>query len=44
MLLEDYEDLGNHSTKAIGKTSLFAIAQVILPIDFQSVLSTWFSI
>ena len=25
---EDYEDLGNHSTEAMGKTSLFSIAQV----------------
>ena len=26
---EDYEDLGNHSTDAMGETSLFSIAQVI---------------
>jgi len=44
ILSEDYEDLGNHSTEAMGETGLFAIAQVILPIDFQFVLSTWFSI
>ena len=25
---EDYEDLGNHSTEAMGETSLFKIAQV----------------
>ena len=25
---EDYEDLGNHSTEAMGETGLFAIAQV----------------
>ena len=25
---EDYEDLGNHSTEAMGKTGLFSIAQV----------------
>ena len=25
---EDYEDLGNHSTEAMGETSLFSIAQV----------------
>ena len=24
----DYEDLGNHSTKAMGETGLFAVAQV----------------
>ena len=27
---EDYGDLGNHSTEAMGETGLFAIAQVIL--------------
>ena len=26
---EDYEDLGNHSTEAMGETGLFAVAQVI---------------
>ena len=26
---EDYEDLGNHSTEAIGETGLFVVAQVI---------------
>ena len=25
---EDYEDLGNHSTEAVGETGLFSIAQV----------------
>ena len=25
---EDYEDLGNHSTEAMGETSLFSITQV----------------
>ena len=25
---EDYEDLGNHSTEAMGETGLFAVAQV----------------
>lgn len=39
---EDYEDLGNHSTEAMGETSLFSIAQVIsvLPtsVYFSSVL------
>ena len=38
--MEDYEDLGNHSTKAMGETGLFAIAQIILLVDFPSVLST----
>lgn len=28
---EDYEDLGNHSTEAMGETGLFNIAQVINP-------------
>ena len=27
---EDYEDLGNHSTEAMGETGLFAVAQVTL--------------
>ena len=26
---KDYEDLGNHSTEAIGESGLFAVAQVI---------------
>ena len=34
---EDYEDLGNHSTKALGEFSLFAVAQVIRPVTFSSV-------
>ena len=38
---EDYKDLGNHSTEAMGETGLFAITQVILPVYFPSVLSTW---
>ena len=25
---EDYEDLGNHSTEAMGETGLFAVTQV----------------
>ena len=25
---EDYEDLGNHATKAVGETGLFSLAQV----------------
>ena len=41
---EDYEDLGNHSTEAMGETGLFAIAQVILPVNFSSIPSTWLSI
>ena len=28
IMAEDYEDLGNHSTEAMGKTGLFAVAQV----------------
>ena len=35
---EDYEDLGNHSTEAMGESSLFAIAQVTRPITFVSVI------
>ena len=34
---EDYEDLGNHSTEAMGEMGLFAIAQVILSVGFESV-------
>ena len=34
---EDYEDLGNHSTKAIGETGLFAVAQVIFLHRLKSV-------
>ena len=30
MTTKDYEDLSNHSTKAMGETGLFSIAQVIL--------------
>ena len=26
---EDYEDLGNHSTEAMGETGLFTVAQVV---------------
>ena len=34
MSSEDYEDLGNHSTEAMGETGLFAISQVTLPVSF----------
>ena len=34
---KDYEDLGNHSTEAMGDSGLFAVAQVIRPIIFPSV-------
>ena len=34
---KDYEDLGNHSTKAMGESGLFAIAQVIRPVTFPFV-------
>ena len=33
---DDYEDLSNHATKAMGKTGLFCIAQVILTVHFLS--------
>ena len=39
---EDYEDLGNHSTEAMGETGLFAIAQVIIVHQLTSVHSTLF--
>ena len=34
---EDYEDLGNHSTEAMGETGLFAVAQVTFIRRFESV-------
>ena len=34
---EDYEDLGNHSTEAMGESDLFAVAQVIRPVIFPSI-------
>ena len=33
---EDYEDLGNHSTEAMGETDLFTVAQVIFVRQFKS--------
>ena len=39
---EDYEDLGNHSTKAMGETGLFAVAQVMFVRRFMPVHSTLF--
>ena len=47
MSTKDYEDLGNHSTEAMGETGLFAITQVRLPVYFTpanyfSFLSTLF--
>ena len=36
---EDYEDLGNHSTEAMGETGLFAVAQVTFIRRFKSVYS-----
>ena len=35
---EDYDDLGNHSTEAMGESDLFTVAQVIRPITFPSVI------
>ena len=35
--VEDYKDLGNHSTEAMGESGLFAIAQVTQPVTFMSV-------
>ena len=34
---EDYEDLGNHSMKAMGESGLFAVAQVIQSVSFPSI-------
>ena len=39
---EDYEDLGNHSTEAMGETGLFAVAQVMFVRRFTPVHSTLF--
>ena len=33
---DDYEDLGNHATEAMGETGFFNIAQVILFVPFLS--------
>ena len=44
IMLEDYEDLGNHSTEVMVVSGLFAVTQVTIPVDFLSVHSTWFSI
>ena len=35
---EDYEDLGNHSTEAMGESDLFTVAQVIRPVTFSSII------
>ena len=34
---EDYEDLGNHSTEAMGETGLFAVTQVTFICPLMSV-------
>ena len=39
---EDYEDLGNHSTEAVGESGPFAVTQVIRPVTFMSVNSICF--
>ena len=33
---EDYEDLGNHLTEAMGETGLFAITQVRQPVYYSN--------
>ena len=38
--MEDYEDLGNHSTEAMGETGLFAVAQVTFIRQFVFVNSS----
>ena len=42
MSVKDYEDLGNHSTEAMGETGLFAITQVRQPIYFINANYTFF--
>ena len=37
---DDYEDLSNHATEAMGETGLFCIAQV-MSVHFLSFLSTY---
>ena len=44
MSSEDYEDLGNHSTEAMGELGLFSVAQVTMPVNLLSVLFHWLSI
>ena len=44
IMSEDYEDLGNHFTEAMGESGLFAVAQVTILVDFLSVHSSWLSI
>ena len=39
ILSEDYKDLGNHSTKAMGETGLFVVAQVTFIRRFKPVYS-----
>ena len=38
---EDYEDLGNHSTEAMGEMGLFAVAQVTFICRLESVYFAW---
>ena len=44
MMSEDYEDLGTHSTEAMGELGLFAVVQVTMPVDFLFVHSNLLSI
>ena len=37
IFVEDYKDMGNHSTEAMGESGLFVVAQVIRPVTFSSV-------
>ena len=41
---DDYEDLGNHATEAIGETGLFSLVQVCLTVLFTFVSSNRFLI
>ena len=36
---DDYKNLSNHATEAMGETRLFSIAQVTMPVHFLSFLS-----
>ena len=44
MTSEDYEDLGNHSTEAMGESGLFVVTQVTMPVNLLSIHFHWLSI
>ena len=38
IFVEDYKDIRNHSTEAMGESGLFVVAQVIRPVTFSSII------